>query len=99
MSRIGKAPVELPGNVEVQVANGEQALIAAEATVQTQEVALKNLISRNGIGSATLASVRVIPTNRVEVPAVEQVQPIQDLIDAALKNRPEIAQSRSVPWA
>jgi len=68
--------------------------LSADATVQTQEVALKNLISRNGIGSATLASVRIIPTNRVEVPAVEQVQPIQDLIDAALKNRPEIAQSR-----
>lgn len=87
------APIDIK-QTEVQVANGEQTLIAAEATVQTQEVALKNLISRNGLGSPALAAVRVIPTNRVEVPAVEPVQPVQDLLDAALKNRPELAQTR-----
>ncbi len=87
------APIDIK-QTEVQVANGEQTLIAAEAAVQTQEVTLKNLISRNGLGSAGLAAVRIIPTNRVEVPAVEPVQPVQDLLDAALKNRPELAQTR-----
>jgi outer membrane protein len=87
------APIDIK-QTEVQVANGEQQLIAAEAQVQTQEVTLKNLISRNGIGSSSLASVRIIPTNRVEVPTVEPVQPIQDLIDSALRNRPEVAQAR-----
>jgi len=87
------APIDIK-QTEVQVANGEQQLIAAEAQVQTTEVTLKNLISRNGIGSSTLASVRIIPTNRVEVPAVEPVQPIQDLIESALRTRPEVAQAR-----
>lgn len=87
------APIDIK-QTEVQVANGQQAVIAAEGTVATQENTLKNLISRNGLGSASIASVRIIPTSRVEVPAVEPVQPIQDLTDTALKSRPELEQAR-----
>ncbi|MEO8100425.1 MAG: TolC family protein, partial [Acidobacteriota bacterium] len=87
------APIDIL-QTEVNVANGEQTLITAQATVLTQEVTLKNLISRNGIASASLAAVHLIPTNRVEVPAVEPVQPIQDLMEAALQSRPELAQTR-----
>jgi len=87
------APIDIQ-QTNAQVAQGEQTLIAAEATVATQEITLKNLISRNGLASASLAAVRVIPTNRVDVPAVEPVQPIQDLVEAALRNRPELAQAR-----
>jgi outer membrane protein TolC len=87
------APIDIK-QTEVQVANGQQQLIAAEAAVQTQEVALKNLISRNGIASPALAAVHIIPTSRVEVPPVEPVIPIQDLIETALRNRPELAQAR-----
>lgn len=87
------APIDIK-QTEAQVATGEQNLITAEATVYNQEVALKNILSRNGLASATLSSVHIIPTNRVEVPAVEPVTPIQDLMDAALRNRPELAQSR-----
>jgi outer membrane protein TolC len=87
------APVDIY-QTEVQVANGESSLIQAEASVQTQENTLKNLISRNGIASPQLASVRIIPTSRAEVPDVEPVRPIQDLIESALSNRPELAQQR-----
>lgn len=87
------APIDIK-QTEVQVANGEQAVIAAEGTIATQENTLKNLISRNGLGSASIASVRIIPTSRVEVPRVEPVQPIQDLTDMALKSRPELEQAR-----
>lgn len=87
------APIDIK-QTEAQVANGEQTLITAEATVFNQEVTLKNLLSRNGLASASLQSVRLILTNRVDVPAVEPVQPVQDLIDAALRNRPELAQAR-----
>lgn len=87
------APIDINQTL-VQVAQGEQQLNAAQTAVLTQEVALKNLLSRNGIASALIAPVHVIPTSRIEVPAVEPVQPIQDLMDSALQNRPELAQGR-----
>jgi outer membrane protein len=79
---------------EVQVANGQQNVITAEATILTQENTLKNLLSRNGLASAVISSVHVIPTSRVEVPATEPVQPEQDLVETAYRNRPELEQSR-----
>jgi outer membrane protein TolC len=87
------APIDIK-QTEVQVAQGQQNLITAEAAISTQEITLKNLLSRNGLGSATLAAVHIIPTSRVEVPAVEPVQPIQDLTEMALSSRPELAQQR-----
>ena len=87
------APIDIK-QTEVQVANGEQAVVTAEAAVSTQENTLKNLLSRNGLASATIAPVRIIPTSRVEVPAVEPVQPIQDLTEMALRSRPELEQQR-----
>jgi outer membrane protein TolC len=87
------APIDIK-QTEVQVANGEQAVITAEAAIETQENTLKNLISRNGLASTSIATVHIIPTSRVEVPQVEPVQPIQDLTDMALRARPELEQTR-----
>jgi outer membrane protein TolC len=87
------APIDIK-QTEVQVAQNEQALIAAQTAVQTQEIALKNILSRNGVSSPVLGPVHIIPTSRVEVPAVEAVVPVQDLIDTALQKRPELAQTR-----
>jgi outer membrane protein TolC len=87
------APIDIK-QTEAQVANGEQNLITAENAVATQEITLKNLISRNGLASASIASVHIIPTSRVEVPSIEPVQPIQDLVEAAIRNRPELEQAR-----
>ncbi|MEI9815238.1 MAG: TolC family protein [Acidobacteriota bacterium] len=87
------APIDIR-QTEQQVATSEQTLVRAEGNVLTQEVTLKNLLSRNGIESASLASVHIIPTSRADVPAVEPVQPIQDLVDTALKNRPELGQQQ-----
>lgn len=87
------APIEIK-QTEVQVAQNESSLAAALTAVQTQEIALKNLVSRNGVANPTISQVHIIPTSRVEVPAVEPVQPVQDLTDAALQKRPELAQNR-----
>ena len=79
---------------EGQVANAEQALNAAETTVLTQETNLKNLLSRNGVGSVALRLVHIVPTDRVRIPDVEPVQPVQDLIEMAIQTRPDLAQTR-----
>ena len=87
------APVEALQS-EGQVANAEQTVIAAETTVLTQETSLKNLLSRNGVASASLGPVHIVPTDRVRIPDVEPVQPIQDLMEMAIQSRPDLAQQR-----
>lgn len=87
------APIEAVQS-EANVANAEQTVIGAETTVLTQETALKNLLSRNGIASSSLSSVHIIPTDRVRIPDVEPVQPVQDLTEMAIQNRPDLAQQR-----
>ena len=77
-----------------QVSNSETSLITAQTAVEQLEVSLKNLISRNGLANASLADVHVIPTDRITVPAVEPIQPVQDVVAKALDHRPELAQQR-----
>jgi outer membrane protein len=69
-------------------------LIRAQGTLTQQETTLKNLLSRNGISSATLADLHIVPTDTITIPDVEPVQPIQDLEGTALDHRPEVAQQR-----
>ena len=77
-----------------QVSTSETSLITAQTAVEQFEVALKNLISRNGLASTSLAEVHIVPTDRITVPAVEPIQPVQDVVAKALDHRPELAQQR-----
>ncbi|HEY2845409.1 MAG TPA: TolC family protein [Bryobacteraceae bacterium] len=79
---------------EQQVATSETNLVTAQTAVEQQEVALKNLLSRVGLAATDLAAVHIIPTDRITVPDVEPIQPVQDLVTKALDRRPELAQLR-----
>ena len=59
-----------------------------------QETLLKNAISTNGLASPSLLLVEIIPTDTIQVPDNEEIQPIQDLMTLALRSRPEMTQSR-----
>lgn len=87
------APIEIV-RAEAEVAARQQDLTTSETNVLQQETILKNAISRNGVASPTIAEVRIVPTDRIRMPDVEAVQPIQDLTAAALANRPELAQTQ-----
>ncbi|MDA1315730.1 MAG: TolC family protein [Acidobacteria bacterium] len=87
------APIEIV-RAEAEVATAEQNLTAAITAVQQQENILKNAISKNGLASPSVLEVEIVPTDRIEVPASEQIQPIQELMELALRARPEILQSR-----
>src|SRR5262249_20325406 len=50
--------------------------------------------SRNGIASPTISEAHIIPTDRIQIPEVEAVIPMQDLVSKALDKRPELQQSR-----
>jgi outer membrane protein len=77
-----------------QVSTSETNLITAQTAVEQFEVNLKSLLSRNGLASPTLADVHIIATDRITVPAVEPVQPMQDVVSKALDHRPELGQQR-----
>jgi outer membrane protein len=77
-----------------QVSTSETSLITAQTAVEQQEVSLKNLLSRNGLANSTIADVHIVPTDRITVPDVEPIQPVQDVVAKALDNRPELAQQR-----
>jgi outer membrane protein len=87
------APVEVT-RAAAEVASDEQNLLIAQTTVRQQEVILKNAISRNGIASPAIAEAHIIPTDRIHVPDVEPVRPMQDLVTEALDRRPDLAQTR-----
>jgi outer membrane protein TolC len=86
------APIEIV-RAESEVASREQDVTTSETNVLQQETVLKNALSRTGIASPSLAEVRIVPTDRITIPATEPVTPIQDLTNEALQRRPELAQA------
>ena len=87
------APIEIV-RAEAEVAARRQDVVLALTRLQLQGTLLKNAISTNGLASPSLLLVEIVPTDRIEVPKVENIQPIQDLMTLALGARPEMAQSR-----
>ena len=87
------APIEIV-RAEAEVAARQQDLLVAETQVLQQETILKNALSRTGVASPSLSEARIIPTDRIRVPDLEAVEPIQDLIAKALDARPELERSR-----
>jgi outer membrane protein len=75
------------------VASAKQNLIISQTNLQLQQLLMKNAITRNNTDSI-LATAPVIPTDTLQIIEPFQVPPVEQLIDTALKNRPEIIQSR-----
>ena len=75
------------------VATAKQNLIAAQVNLQLQQLLMKNAITRN-MADPMLAVAPVIPTDTLNTTEQYEVRPVEDLIDEALKQRPEIATAR-----
>ncbi len=75
------------------VATAKQNLIIAQTNLQLQQLLMKNAITRNNT-DPILATAPVIPTDTLQINEPFQTPPVEQLIDSALKNRPEIVQSR-----
>lgn len=75
------------------VATAKQNLVAAQVNLQLEQLLMKNAITRN-MADPILAVAPVIPTDTLNTTKEYQVPPVQDLIDEALKQRPEIAAAR-----
>jgi outer membrane protein len=79
---------------EAQLYSSQQDLVVSQTNLQQQEIILKNALCRNGISAGGLENIRIVPLDKIEVPASDEIRPAQDLINEALVNRGEIAQAR-----
>jgi outer membrane protein len=66
----------------------------AETQVLQQEAILKSALTRTGVDGANVLTSRIIPTDTIQLPDSEPVEPIQDKIAYALANRPELLQTK-----
>ena len=87
------APIEIV-RAEAEVAADQQALVTSQTTVLQQETILKNALSRNGLANPAVAAARIVTTDRIRIPAQENLDPIPAQFEAAIQNRPELQQSR-----
>ena len=87
------APIEVV-SADAQVATREQELLNSETALLQQETIIKSALSRTGVSSPSVAEARVIPTDRIQVPRVDPVVPLQDLFSLAQQDRPDLQQTR-----
>jgi outer membrane protein TolC len=86
------APISVV-QAEAQKASDQQNLIIAQTNYQQLGVAMKNLILKN-LNDPAVLTAEVVPTDKIEVPPIEPVIPIQDLVNTAISARTELAESR-----
>ncbi|MGA2194883.1 MAG: TolC family protein [Bryobacteraceae bacterium] len=79
---------------EADMKAAQQDVIAQESQVLQQEMILKNYVTRGGLDNPVVAVARIVPTDHIDVPAQEPLIPIQELVQDALTNRPEIEQNQ-----
>ncbi|HXB75125.1 MAG TPA: TolC family protein [Candidatus Acidoferrales bacterium] len=79
---------------QAEIAASQQAVTVAQTQLLQQEIILKNALSRTGVINPAVASAHVILTDHIQVPGVEAISPIQDLVAQAFASRPELAQFR-----
>ena len=92
--RLGTLPPIEVTRAAAEVSARKEDLLISETNLAQQETVLKNALSRNGVESVWLDAVHIVPLDRFEVPATDGLKPTTELIDEALQNRPEIAQTK-----
>ncbi|MGP0074369.1 MAG: TolC family protein [Bryobacteraceae bacterium] len=79
---------------EAQLYSSQQDLVVSETNLQQQETVLKNALCRDGIASAGLGNVHIVPLNKIQIPPSDDVRPVPELVNQAMANRTEIATAR-----
>ncbi len=75
------------------VATAQQNLVAAKVNLELEQLLMKNAVTRN-MSDPILAVAPVIPTDSLNIREPYQIPPVEDLINEALQQRPEIATAR-----
>ncbi len=69
-------------------------LLVAQTNILQQETVLKNVLSRSGVGTTELASVHIVPTDQITIPAQDDPRTVEQLVSEATANRVETQQAR-----
>jgi outer membrane protein len=86
------APLDVV-NADQSVASDKQALINSQLALNYQQQIIKQAISRN-LNDRALSEAAVIPTDRVSIEEIpEEKQPVEELVQQAFKQRPELEQA------
>ncbi|WP_160114965.1 TolC family protein [Bryocella elongata] len=85
-----QAPVDLTSAM-AQVASNRQALINAQGLVLQQELLLKEVLTRKGISDSSVASASIDALTQIAPPVADQTPQLADLLDSAMKQRPDLA--------
>ncbi len=86
------APIEIV-RAEAEIASRQQDLTLSETSVLQQETIIKNALSRTGTSSPAVSEARIVPTDSLQLSTSEPIEPIQDLVESAMKSRPELKQT------
>jgi outer membrane protein len=96
-----KREIELSATARVEIYRAEAELTTrqreaaiSEAAVHQQENLLKSALSRTGLEDPLIDAAEVIPLDRIEVPAQEELPPLRELVARALAKRPDVAMSK-----
>ena len=93
--RIGSlAPTDAIAS-EAQLVTSNQALADSQASLQQDEVQLKNLIGRTGTADPVLAGVRIMPVDKITIPERDELPPVADMVRQALANRSDLASEKA----
>src|SRR5579872_417884 len=87
-----QAPVELT-RANAQVFSVRQDLINSRGLLEEKEAVIKNVITRRTSNDPEILNAHIVPTGTIEVPAQDQLAPIQDLLAQAFANRPDLQQA------
>ena len=79
---------------EAQVYTSQQDLVVSQTNILQQETILKNALVRDGIQRANLANVRIIPLDMIAIPASDNLQPLDTLVQQATNQRVEVQTDR-----
>lgn len=79
---------------EAQLYSSQQDLVVAQTNLQQQETILKNALCRNGIAAAGLENIHIVPMDKIEIPASDNLRPVPELVNEALSKRPEMLQAQ-----
>lgn len=79
---------------QAQLYSAQQDLVVSQTNLQQQEIVLKNALCRNGIAAAGLENVHVVPLDKIQVPASDNLRPLGELVNEALAKRPEMTEAQ-----
>jgi outer membrane protein TolC len=87
------APIEVK-RAQAEVARSRQDLTNSESLLLQQELVIKKVLTRDGLNEQLIRAARVVPLDRIGIPPRDEIQPVQDLIAQASRNRPDLAGAR-----